>query len=133
MNGVLPFKEDFGFKINGKQFHVGAWGSSAEDLINVALVAEKTAGGGIYTGTGALNTWEFVCLFDGSVWRIQNPNKTSEQMMSAFVAEANAKLATYIGGSGGVPPMPNDIVLASFAFASATNADIICSLVLFGF
>lgn len=112
MNGVLPFKEDFSFKINGKQFHVGAWGDSADDLINIALVAEKTAGGGVYTGTGALNTWEFVHLFDAALWRIQNQGKTTEQMMNAFVAEANAKLSAYVGGSGSIPAIPSDIVLA---------------------
>lgn len=112
MNGVLPFKEDAGFKIGGKQFHVGAFGDSIDDLINVALVAEKTAGGGVYTGTGAHNTWEFVHLFDAALFRIKNPKSDERTIMQAFVTEANAKLATYIGGTGGVPEMPKDIVLA---------------------
>lgn len=112
MNGVLPEKEDTGFKIGGKQFHVGAFGASIDDLVSVALVAEKTAGGGVYVGSGAHNTWEFVHLFDAALFRIQNPNTDERAIMQAFVNEANAKLAIYIGDAGGVQEMPKDIVLA---------------------
>jgi hypothetical protein len=113
MQGVLPFKEDTGFKISGKQFHVGAFGDSIDDLINIALVAEKTSGGGVYNGPGAHNTWEFVHLFDAALFKAQNPNADERTIMQTFVNEANVKLETYIGGSGGqVPQMPADIILA---------------------
>ena len=112
MNGVLPSKEDFGFKINGKQFHCDAFGDSIDDLINVALVAEKSAGGGVYTGTGAHNTWEFVHLFDAALFRTQNPNADKRTIMQTFVNEANIKLETYTGGAGTIPATPEDLLLA---------------------
>lgn len=112
MQGILPIKEDFGFKIDGKQFHVGAWGDTSEGNYQVALVAEKSVGGGVYIGAGAQNTWEFVHLFDAALWKFQNPNADTDSLLQTFVNEANVKLATYTGNTGTTPTIPTDIVLA---------------------
>lgn len=115
MQGYLPAQTDKSFVINGTKFHYGQQGSQA-DTIYVTMVREAVAGGGVYTGTGAVKTWKFVCDLDVSLmlFQMRDEGLATEQELDRVFAEFNRKaniaIAEFTGGSGGtLPPFPTDL------------------------
>lgn len=115
MQGYLPAQTDKSFVVNGTKFHYGQQGSESE-TIYVTMVREATPGGGIYAGTGAVKTWQFVCDVDVSLMLFQMKDEplTIEQKLDRVFAEfnrkANIKIAEFTGGTGGtLPPFPTDL------------------------
>lgn len=110
MNGATPAVDDKGFVRNGKKYYWGAFGS--DGTADIALVAERVAGQGVYTGAGASNTWEFVYRLDAALWQFQNPNADITMLVQHFVNQANAAYVQYSGDTSGVPVMPTELVAA---------------------
>jgi len=115
MQGYLPAQTDKSFVVNGTKFHYCQQGSESE-TIYVTMVREATPVGGIYAGTGAVKTWQFVCDVDVSLMLFQMKDEplTIEQKLDRVFAEfnrkANIKIAEFTGGTGGtLPPFPTDL------------------------
>jgi len=115
MQGYLPAQADKSFVVNGTKFHYGQQGVESETIF-VTMVREAEPGGGVYTGTGAVKTWKFVCDVDVSLmlYGMRDDSKTIEQKLDVVFAEFNRKanlaIAEFTGGAGGtLPPFPTDL------------------------
>lgn len=115
MQGYLPAQTDESFVINGTKFHYAEQGSAAE-TIYITMVREAVAGGGVYTGTGAVKTWKFVCDIDVSLmmYQMRDEALTIEQelgrVFSEFNRKANIEIAKFTGGETvEIPPFPTDL------------------------
>lgn len=112
MNGAVPGVDDkFTIKF-GKKVYLGSFGG--DGMADIALVAERVAGQGVYTGLGAANTWEFIYRLDAAVWVFENQNADFQSLAQYFVNQANLAMADYFEDESGgeVPEMPTELVAA---------------------